>query len=452
MANVISIKKGLDIKLKGEAPAQTPKKVRSKKYLICPDDFHGMIPKVLVKEGDKVLAGSPIMANKNWQDMQIVSPVSGEIVAVNRGERRKVLSIEILADAADKYLSFEAKSPKDLSAEQITELLLKAGMWPLIKQRPYDVIAKPGTPRDIFISTFDSSPLAPNYEFIVAGQEGDFRTGLEVLQKLTSGSLNLGIRPNSKFKEFADIATIQQFQGPHPAGNVGIQIHHTSPINKGDVVWTLSPADVIIIGRLFNSGKSDFTRTIAVCGSEVKVPYYANVLPGVSVEELTKSEVNSNISLRYISGNVLTGVKVNENESLTFYANQLTVIPEGVETHELFGWAMPRPKQFSMSRTYFDWIARLLSKNKSYSLDARILGGERNIIMSGEYDSVLPMDILPEFLIKATIAFDVDKMENLGIYEIAPEDLALCEFVDTSKVQIQKIIREGLDKLKNEFE
>lgn len=448
MANVIKLKKGLDINLKGKPAEIITDAAKSEYFAIIPDDFHGVVPKVVVKAGDRVEAGTPLMYDKNYPEIKFVSPVSGEVSAVNRGERRKVLDITVKADEKQSFVDFGKQDVSKLSAEAIKELLLNAGMFPFIKQRPYDVIANPqgAAPRDIFVTAFDSAPLAPDFNFVLKGQETDFQTGLDVLKKLTTGKVYVGVRKGTS--AFKNVETVV-FEGPHPAGNAGVQIHHISPINKGETVWTINALDLLFIGRLFNKGIVDFSRIVAVTGSEIEKPGYCRTMLGARVDSILGKQVKkADYHQRYISGNVLTGTRVSAVDYLRAPHAQITVIPEGDDCHEFFGWATPGFGKYSVSRSYLTW---LLGRNKEFTIDARIRGGERAIIMSGEYDKVLPMDILSEFLIKATLAFDIDKMENLGIYEVAPEDFALCEFVDTSKLQIQKIIRDGLDQLKVEM-
>jgi Na+-transporting NADH:ubiquinone oxidoreductase subunit A len=329
-------------------------------------------------------------------------------------------------------------------------------MMVYIRQRPYDIIANPkDTPRDIFVPGFYSTPLAPDLDFILEGQEEDFQTGLDVLTALTSGKVYLGISPatrNTCLKNAQNVEAVI-FDGPHPAGNAGIQANHIKPVSKGDIIWTVDPAHVLFIGRLFNKGIIDFSRWVALTGSEIKPEEraYYSMLPGVNIEEWIKNRtISAGRHLRCISGNVLTGTSIESNGSLHAYHNQITVIPEGDQTHELFGWITPGFNKFSASHSFPVFITNLFSK-KEYTIDARIKGGRRAMIMSDEWERVFPMDILPEFLIRAIFAFDVEKMENLGIYEVAPEDFALCELVDTSKMELQTIVRNGLDWLHKEM-
>ena len=448
MANLIRIGKGLDIKLKGKAIETLSQVGHSDLFALTVSDFHGLTPKVIARPGDKVKAGSVLLCDKNRQEVKFVSPVSGTVVAVNRGDKRKVLDVLVKADSANEFESFAKIDLSKASGEEVKTLLLNAGMWPFIKQRPYDLIANPQeAPKAIFISTFDTAPLAADFEFVLKGQEADFQTALNALAHIAP--VHLGVHENAQSSALknASNVTIHTFAGKHPTGNVGVQIHHVSPINKGEIVWVVNPQDLIIMGRLFNKGVTDFSRIVALTGSEVVKTGYVKIQAGSLITPLFKSNVTKGKALRYISGNVLTGTQVTPESYLNFYANQLTVIPEGTEKHEMFGWIMPRLNQFSINHSYFSW---LLPK-KEYVLDARIKGGQRALIMSNELDKVFPFDIFPEILLKAIITNNIDQMEALGIYEVAPEDFALCEFVDTSKTEIQKIVREGLDMLFKEM-
>ena len=447
MANVIKIKKGLDINLKGKASEVLLNGGKSETYAIVPDFYSGVLPKVVAKVGDKVKAGSVLMIDKNRPEIKFVSPVSGEVTAVNRGAKRKVLSIVVTPDAQIEYEEFGKKNVASLKGDEVKEAMLNAGMWPFVMQRPYDIVATPGeTPRDIFVSAFYSAPLAPDFNYLVKGQGADFQTGLDALAKLTTGKVYVGIRKGSAVQQVKGVELVE-IEGPHPAANASVLINHTKPINKGETVWTVDPANVIIIGRLFNKGIADFSRKVVITGSETKEQGYVQAISGCTIKSLIGGRVATDAHIRIISGNVLTGTKVTMEDYLGAYDNQITVIPEGDETHEFLGFAMPRTDQYSMSHSYFSW----LMGKKEYVLDARIKGGKRAMIMSNEYDKVFPLDIYPEYLLKAIIAFDIDKMENLGIYEVAPEDFALCEFVDTSKIELQKIVRDGLTLLYKEM-
>ncbi len=448
MADLVKIKRGLDIPLVGEAEKTLQEAPKAEMYAVIPDDFHGVVPKILVKSGDAVKAGTPLMCDKNRPEVNFVSPVSGTVEAVNRGERRKVLEIVVKSDGKFESVEFEKLDAKKMDAQAIKETLLQSGLFAFIKQRPYDVIANPEVaPRDIFVTAFDSAPLAPEFEFVAKGEEAALQAGVDALAKLTNGKVYVGVNATSQLK--LNGCQVVKFQGAHPAGNVGVQIANIAPISKGEVVWTISAFDLLLIGRLFTTGKLDFTRIITLAGSEVEAPKYVKTTMGASIASVITGNVKkADHNQRIISGNVLTGTKVSASDYLRAYSSQVTIIPEGDDCNEFVGWATPGCGKFSVSRTFGSW---LFGKNKKYNIDARLRGGERGIIMSGEYDSVFPMDILPEFLVKAVIAFDIDKMENLGIYEVAPEDFALCEFVDTSKLPLQQIIRNGLDALMKEM-
>ncbi|MEA4918258.1 Na(+)-translocating NADH-quinone reductase subunit A [Proteiniphilum sp.] len=448
MANRIKIKKGLQIPLLGRAEETLRGRVSSEYVRVYPEDFHGITPKLAVKVDDAVKAGTPLFFDKNHPGMFFASPVSGTVTAIERGEKRRILYVEVKADTTIQYEDFGKKEVAPLSGEEVKKSILNAGIWFLIRQRPYDVVALPEKePRDIFVTAFDTAPLAPSADFILNGLEADLQTGLDALAKMTTGKVYLSVdtKTTNKVLREAKNVILTEFEGPHPAGNVGVQINQIKPVNRGETVWTLYAPDVALIGRLFNRGIVDLTRTVALTGSEVKQTGYYRMLVGTQLNSIFKGNVTEGISLRYISGNPLTGRKIDADGVLRAYDTQLTVIPEGDDVHEAFGWASLSPKRYSAGCTY-------PSHKRKYRLDARLLGGPRAIIVSNEYDKVFPMDIYPEQLIKSIIAFNIDKMEQLGIYEVAPEDFALCEFVDTSKLELQRIVRAGLDLLRKEME
>ena len=448
MYRVVKISKGLDIKLKGTPANEMTALEAAKLYALMPSDFTGVTPKVVVKPEDAVKAGDALFVDKKNPDLRFVSPVSGKVVAVNRGERRRVLSVVVEADGKNESVEYKAKDVFSLSGEEVKADMLNAGLFAFIKQRPYDVIASPkDAPKAIFVSAFDSKPLAVDFEVALKGNEEDFQTGLDALSRIAP--VNLGINGNQQSPALttAKNVTTTCFNGPHPAGNVGVQINHVSPVNKGEIVWTVGAEEVIFIGRLFNKGKVDFTRTIALAGSEVKNPSYSKVVLGAQISSIVDGRLESKNPLRIIDGNVLTGAKTTAESFLGAFSTEITVIPEILDDAELLGWIAPRPSMFSTSRSYFSW----LFPNRQYTMDARIKGGERHMIMSGEYDKVFPMDIYAGYLVKAIIAGDIDRMEALGIYEVAPEDFALAEFVDSSKLELQRIVRQGLDMLRKEM-
>lgn len=448
MPKVIKVRKGLDINLKGNPSKEIVGIKRPLRYALMPDDFTGIVPKVVVKPEDKVKAGDALFVDKYHPNLNFVSPVSGTVVAVNRGERRKVLSVVVEADEKQIFVEQKARDVLSLTPDEVKAALMEAGLFGFIRQRPYDIIANPeDLPRAIFISSFDTKPLAPDFEYVLAGNETDFQTGLDALSMISPVYLSVKSSQSNPALCVPKNVQLNFFKGAHPTGNVGVQINHLAPINKGEVVWTVGAEEVIFIGRWFNTGKVNFTRTIALAGSEVKNPAYSKVILGAQLTNLVEGRVNTEKNLRYIDGNVLTGKKTTPEGFLGAFSTEVTVIPEGDDNNEMLGWIAPRFNQFSTSRSYFSW----LFPKKQYALDARIKGGERHMIMSNEYDRVFPMSIYPEYLIKAIIAGDIDKMEALGIYEVAPEDFALCEFVDSSKLELQRIVRTGLDNLRAEM-
>ena len=447
MANLFKLRKGLDINLQGKAEKKKLKLKSNGKYALLPDCFEGVVPKVVVKEGDKVKAGDALFINKNCQEMKFASPVSGTVTAVERGERRKVLAVKVQADATQVFTDFGVKDVASLTGEQVKEALLEAGLFGYINQLPYDVVTTPDTtPKAIFVSALRDKPLAADFEFELQGQEKEWQAGLTALSKMAKTCLGIGARQTSAALTSAKDVEVNVFDGPCPAGNVGVQINHVSPVNKGEVVWTVDPSAVIFFGRLFLTGKVYLHRTVALCGSEVKNPQYVEMLVGEELSTLLSNSYDEKHNVRIINGNVLTGRVTTKEGYLGAHSSEITVIPEGNDADEFAGWIMPRFKQFSVNRSYFSW----LFGKKAYALDARVKGGERHMIMSGEYDKVMPMDIYPEYLIKAIITGNIDKMEQLGIYEVSPEDFALAEFVDSSKLELQRIVREGLNMLRKE--
>ncbi len=448
MANVIKLSKGLNINLKGKAKGEKMQTPQSTEFAVSPSDFPGVIPKLSVKEGDKVLAGEPLFFNKAYPDVKFASPVSGTVSAVVRGDRRKILFVKVQADNNQQYHDFGKADPTAMDAAAVKAKILEAGLFGYINQMPYAVSTTPDTtPDGIFISALRDMPLAGDFEMELKGNEQAFQTGLTALSRIATVHLGTGAYQTSPALTDVKDVDLNVFDGPCPAGNVDVQINHIDPINKNKVVWTVDPTVVIFIGKLFLTGKVDLTRTIAVAGSEIKNPAYTDVLVGTPLKDILSDRLAATEHIRIINGNPLTGAKASLDSYLGAHTSEVTVIPEGDNADEMLGWIMPRTKQFSVSRSYFSW---LFGKKKAYDLDARIKGGERHMIMSGEYDKVFPMDIFPEYLIKAIIAGDIDRQEALGIYEVAPEDFALAEFVDSSKLPLQKIVREGLNTLRKE--
>ena len=450
MSKTVSIRKGLDIRLKGEAIKEISTLPLSELVSISPLDFHGLNPKLVVKEGDTVKAGDAIFFDKAHESVMYCTPASGVVKAIVRGEKRRILEVLIETDAEQNYRQSDPINVANATLEEVKSKMLANGLWPLVKQRPLDVVADPNqTPKAIFVTAFDSSPLAPDFNFVLEGREKDLQAGLIVLSKLTTGKVHLNINPNqsSAFSSISGVE-INKFSGKHPVGNVGTQIHHIDPINKGEFAWTLNAIDVAIIGHFFNTGIFDLTRTIALTGSEVSNPQYYKVVPGTSMESIVSGKVKGN-HVRYISGNVLTGERKELNNYLGYYHNQVTIIPEG-DQYKFFltqGWLGLGFDKFSNSRLFPTF---LMPKSKQFVLDTNTNGEERAFVVTGELDRVFPFDILPMQLVKAAITNDIDGMENLGIYEVAPEDFALCEYVCTTKIDIQDKIRQGLDVIAKE--
>lgn len=452
MSKTVKVRKGLNIRLKGEAEKVKVQTEVSDIFALKPTDFHNLTPKMVVKEGEKVKAGSVLFYDKYNESIKFVSPVSGELKAIVRGAKRKILEVQILADKEIEYEIFQVGKPSDISPEEVKSKLLESGMWPFIKERPIDIVANPEVkPKAIFISGFDSAPLAPDYDFIVHGQDEAFKDGINAIRKLTDGKVHLNLRgtgaADSAF-ENAEGVVKNYFNGPHPAGNTGVQIHHIDPINKGEYVWVINPQDVITIGKFFQTGKTDFSKVIALTGSEVKNPKYFKTIGGTSVKNILKNNLEEG-NLRVISGNALTGTKIEKEEGfLGFYDSQITVLPEGDEAKFFMtkGWAGPGFDKFSNSRLF----PTFLLGNKRFRLDTNLNGEERAFVVTGELEKVFPFDILPMQLAKSIMINDIDMMEKLGIYEVAPEDFALCEYVCTSKINLQDVVRNGLDVIKEE--
>lgn len=450
MSNNIYLKKGLDIPISGTAAQITKKVIVPDVVAVKPTDFRGLVPKLLVREGDKVLAGTPVLADKMSQNILFASPVSGTVAEVVRGEKRKLLEVRIKADAQQEHVDFGVRKVSDMTAEQIREALLESGLWPALVQRPYGIIADPQVkPKAIFVSAFSKAPLAASPEFALGDEISDIQTAINALGKLTDGgihfSLNAENYSGTPFHKLENVI-MHTFCGPHPAGNTGVQIHHICPIRKGETVWTVSLLMLAAIGRLFNTGKYNLKRKIAVTGPEAIDPAYVEGYPGISMKDISEF-YGSSENLRFISGDALTGTAVGAEGFLGFFDNQVTILREGNE-YELLGWAKPvRLSQFSSSRTYFSW----LTPKRKYNMDTNLHGGPRAFVLNDVYSKVLPMDLYPVHLLKACLAQDIDKMEKYGIYEVLEEDLALCEYVCPSKIDIQQIITDGISLMLKEM-
>lgn len=463
----IKLKRGLDIPFEGTAAETIGSVRRPEVFHIVPDHFAGITPKLDVKVGDRVKAGSPLFHDKAFESLFFTSPVSGEVKEIVRGERRKIMSIDILASqptpapslkGGEMGIEYEVFDTKCETGDEVKALLLKSGLWALMKQRPYDCIAMPNkTPRAIFISSFDSAPCAPNYEFVLKGQLPTLQAAVSALGKIAP--VFIGIKGGARATEFRELkdCTLYEVYGPHPAGNVGVQLNNLSPLAKGETVFTVNIQDLALIGRLFQKGIVDMQKKVALTGPLAYGKQYYNVLPGMPVSAILLSNVHTECPCRYIAGNVLSGKQITMDDIISVYDNQFTVLDEGSENHEFMGWMLPRFSAFHFGKTdpaglLDNCVTRWLFGPKKYQWDARLKGGRRAIIVSGEYDKVFPMDIYPEYLIKAMIASNIDRMEALGAYEVAPEDFALCEYVCTSKMPLQAIVREALDYLRKEIE
>lgn len=449
MSKDIRIKKGLSINLVGAAEQTTSKATLSNAYSINLLDFHGITPKMLVKQGGKVKAGEALFFNKSCDDMLFVSPVSGELVEIERGARRKVLSLKILADKTQSIVNHKKVDVENASAEDIKALLLKSGCWPFIKQRPYDVIANPkNEPKAIFVSGYTTAPLAAELDYVLQGRENELQAALTALGKLTSGKVHVSVGKTSN-SPLAGISGVEHHtvSGPHPAGLVGTQINKIDPVNKGEVIWTITPQDLVIIGELLLTGEFNAERIVALAGSSVKTPKYYKTKIGAEVSTfLYASGVNED-KFRVINGDVLTGAKSSQDGHLGFYNNTVTAIPEG-DDYEFMGWTKPIFNKVSTSRALtFSW----LTPNKKFSLNTNTNGEHRAFVTTGTYEAVFPLDIFPMQILKACMYKDLDEMEALGMYEVAPEDFALTEFVCVSKQPHQDIIRKGLDLMIKEI-
>ncbi|MDG1161384.1 MAG: Na(+)-translocating NADH-quinone reductase subunit A [Flavobacteriaceae bacterium] len=448
MSKDIRIKKGLDIKLVGEATLTTNKLPVKGMFALKPQDFHGIIPKLIAKEGAEVKAGESIFYSKSDDRILFPSPVSGKVTEIIRGAKRKIISIKIAADGKQSFKDFGKQDADKMSAEEVKNHLLSSGCWPFVKQRPFDIIANPSqSPKAIFISAYASSPLAANYDYTLAGKEQELQAALTAISKLTTGSVHVSVGKDSS-SPFSGLKNIQlhNVSGPHPVGNVSTQISQIDPLNKGEVVWVINPHDLLVIGELLLTGNFNFSRTLALTGSQFENPSYVSVVAGASISDVVAKNINTD-NTRIISGNVLSGTQVSKDDFLGYYDNQITAIPEG-DDYEFFGWNKPVFNKISPSRALtFSW----LTPKKKYDLNTNTNGEHRAFVVTGSYENVFPLDIFPLQFLKACMYQDLDEMENLGGYEVAPEDFALTEFICVSKQPHQKIVREGLDLMKEEL-
>jgi Na+-transporting NADH:ubiquinone oxidoreductase subunit A len=453
MGKFIRLKKGFDINLAGKPQPKVVEVEMADTFAIKPTDFYGLyMPKPVVKEGDVVKAGSPLFHDKRFETVLFTAPVSGEVVEIKRGEKRKLLEIKILADKKMEYEAFRRYSVSDLqniSVDEIKANLQKSGVWANFIQRPFGVVANPtATPKAIHISAFDTAPAAPDYNILFKGQDQFFQAGVDVLKRLTTGAVHVNVHTTDEISTvFSQVkgTELNKFNGPHPAGCVGVQIHHVDPINKGDVVWTINPLGVIQIGKLFLNGVYDTSRLVAVTGPAVKNPQYYKTYTGGSIRKLVKDNTTQN-HVRYVSGNVLTGTSIGSDGHVGFYDHQITVLPEG-DHHEFLGWILPTASKVSFHRAF--GLLSFLAPKKEFVPTTNTNGEHRAFVQTGVFEKLVPMDILPTQLLKSILAEDLDEMEALGIYEVVEEDLALCEFADVSKHEIQQMVREGIELMQN---
>ncbi|MGS0526696.1 Na(+)-translocating NADH-quinone reductase subunit A [Zobellia nedashkovskayae] len=449
MSKDIRIKKGLNINLVGAAEQTTSKAVLSNVYAIGLSDFHGVTPKMLVKQGAEVKAGEPLFYNKNRESMLFVSPVSGELVEIVRGARRRILSLKLLADKEQAAVVHDLLNVESASKEEVKAYLLKGGVWPFIKQRPYDIVASPdANPKAIFVSGYVTAPLAADLNYVLQGKEKELQAAITALDKLTPGKVHVSVG-KSENSPLAGLNGVElhKVSGPHPAGLVGTQINRINPINKGETVWTVTPQDLVIIGELLLTGKFNAERTVALAGSSVKAPKYYTTKIGTEISTFLYASGVEGDNFRVINGDVLTESKSAPDGHLGYYNNTVTAIPEG-DDYELFGWNKPVFNKISATRALtFSWM----QPNKKYDLTTNTNGEHRAFVVTGMYEKVFPLDIFPMQLLKACMIKDLDEMEQLGLYEVAPEDFSLTEFVCVSKQPHQQIIREGLDLLHKEI-
>ena len=449
MSNLIRLRKGLNIRLAGTAEKILLPEVAVTRFGVRFADFPGLVARLEVQEGTPVKAGSVLFHDKAFPEIKFVSPVSGVVREIIRGEKR-VLTEVVIEQSGSEKIDFGAADPLKFTREEVRTKLLSSGMWPVLRQRPYHIVARPdAVPKAVFISAFDTAPLAPDLDFVMANTHGNhLQTGINVLSRMTEGKIHLSLEAGgTRAAELRNVNGVElhSFSGPHPAGNVGVQIHHIDPVAKGEVVWTVDIQDVVALGRLFDTGFHDRERIIALAGAGVIHRKYHRIRPGASVSGILKSNLGEG-NLRVISGNALTGKRITPDGSFGFYDNMVTVLPEGDQS-EFFGWATPGLKKFSYWRTFLSNFI----PSKEYDLNTNLHGGHRAFVVTGHYENVLPMDIYPVHLLKAIMVGDVELMENLGIYEVAEEDFALCEFIDPSKTEIQEIIRSGINLMIKEM-
>ena len=450
------LKKGYDIPIAGEAQLLLKEFPNPDKAAVLPYEFRGIKPRLKVKVGDEVKVGTPLCEDKRIQEIKLVSPVSGKVVEINRGERRMLMEIVVENDKQYTKAVFTNKvsgNAADLEREKITAALMESGLWPFIIQRPFEKTADPNdVPRDIFISGFNTAPLAADVNFLLEGKEKQFQEGLNVLKALTDGKVYLSLngKDSKRAKALEEATGVEKhyFSGPHPAGNVGVQIHHIAPINQGDIVWTVKPEAVALIGEFFETGAYPNEKIAAVAGSSLKETYYAKTINGAAVSTLVLQDNIKDEEVRYINGDVLNGLKISAESYLGTYNSLLSVIPEGRKKRRLLGYFRTGIDMPSYSRTFLSsWLT---SKKKKWEMSTLNYGAQRAFIQTGVYEKVMPMDILPSILAKSILAEDIEEMENLGILELAEEDVALCTYICPSKTDFGAILRHGLEMVEKE--
>ena len=484
MPETINIRKGLDIPISGSAELRLTDARSLTTYAVKPTDFVGLTPRLLVEEGDTVHTGDTLFVDKHDERIRFTSPVSGKVKSIVRGEKRKILEVVVEADFKPEALrgsDYKSSPTSPLqTADEIKEAMLRWGLWPMLRQRPFGIIANPDDkPKAIFVSAFSSAPLAPNYDFVMQGKEEALKKGLEALTKLTEGMVHVCFRPGQKLASLDCFVPrndakrrieIHHVKGPHPSGNIGTQIVHIDPINKGEVVWTMNVQDVAALGELISTGVYNPEKVIAVAGPNIRNPHYYRVKSGACLAEIVKGQLLNNDfpkmddpdvakENRIISGDILSGTQIATDGFLGAYDDLVSILPEG-DYYDFMGWLMPGFKKFSFSRTFLSGFMpkstfkplgiELPRFERLWKYDTNTHGDERPLVFTGNFERVFPFDIYPTQLIKACIVGDIELMENLGIYEVEPEDFALCEFIDTSKTDIQAIVREALEKLRKE--
>lgn len=455
MAKSIRIRKGLDIRLVGSPEKVLINTKQPSVVNIRPTNMTGLVPKMVVKEKQEVLAGSAIFVDKNRPEITVTSPVSGEVAEIVRGAKRRILGVKIIADAETRFLDFGSADPSSLNKEAIQTKMLESGVWSFVRQRPFSTIANPAdAPKAIYVSACNTNPLAGDDDFIAKGQESLLQTAIDAISKLTEGKVYITISAEQGRGEvFGKLkgsnVEIVQVSGPHPAGNVGVQAHAIDPINKGEVIWYINPQDLLTVGKLFVSGHYNAERVVAVGGSSVKSPKYFRTVLGAPVSAVLADNVVEGEN-RVISGSVLSGENITADGFIGYYDTQVSVIPEETESRFFLteGWLAPGFSKHSLSRAFPTW---LMPKTKTYDLNTALNGEERGFVVTGQYEKVFPFDIYPVQLIKAILANDFELMENLGIYEVDSEDFALCEYVCTSKIDVQDIVHRGLETVRAEL-